>query len=566
MKPSCSRCVRSGTECLWPLEVPRQALFQPYGGTKEEHVQPTASTSYLPAPAPSRTPSSSSNSPPESTRRPSSALNSTTSDSTSQPLPSQPEPQHQRPHPPLQVSLYTEPTASLEITFPDPQERFIAHNFLSLMNYLQPVAPHSPPVPSSAEPQTFSQIFPQMDVHRFLTTRGTSLASEALTLAFLSVGSVQLSYLHHQSAVRFLLDANTSLSTTSHENNRKYTTLGNTLYESSLGLIKASMAMLEVKAGQGGAGGKEEMMESLNTAASFLLLNRTLGGGKEYEEALVVSKSLVGLGGGPKRMLEEARSSGDKKRLRRVRSSLEHLVGYDLFSCLSSTRPPDCSFSSDPLASWYFDFAPLSNTPRSVSSEEWETVESLMGVSRGMMELLNRVNTLYSVSRPPVRDAPIEEVWIREGNLILAEVARWGNAFKDTQLVQYGSRLDYGNLIYSAFFKIIIYLEIHRLPIWSPDVVWASNEVVRLIHECRRSNGYLMGYMIPLCWAGSTMNRPDDRGSVRKAMNYFRPLVCYTVEKAWETLEKVWVRMDEGDKSASWRSVASEEGGGLLLM
>lgn len=82
-------------------------------------------------------------------------------------------------------------------------------------------------------------------------------------------------------------------------------------------------------------------------------------------------------------------------------------------------------------------------------------------------------------------------------------------------------------------------------------------------------------------------------------MNYFRPLVCYTVEKAWETLEKVssvddaflfsllrfvvesvagqkltfffffwqvWVRMDEGDKSASWRSVASEEGGGLLLM
>lgn len=74
--------------------------------------------------------------------------------------------------------------------------------------------------------------------------------------------------------------------------------------------------------------------------------------------------------------------------------------------CLSSHhRPPDVSFpaennTTNPLTTWYFSFAPVSNTPRSIVSEEWETVETLMGVSRGMMELLNRVSLPLFLSLP----------------------------------------------------------------------------------------------------------------------------------------------------------------------
>lgn len=120
--------------------------------------------------------------------------------------------------------------------------------------------------------------------------------------------------------------------------------------------------------------------------------------------------------------------------------------------------PSDVPGQPEPLSSWYFDFSPMSNAPRSITSPDWETVESLMGVSRGVMELFNRVSMLYSVSRPPPgnpRDGgpppPVDEMWIGQANLLLVEIDRWGAAYKDTRLT---TRIDYGNQVYVQFFKV----------------------------------------------------------------------------------------------------------------
>lgn len=104
-------------QCLWPLPVPRQALFQPYN---QPAVQPTASTSYLP-PQNNTTPSISA-----------SSLTPQVDSDRRAPSPRPPTPPQQQQHqqPQQQISLYTEPTSSLEIAFPDAQERLIVSSRL----------------------------------------------------------------------------------------------------------------------------------------------------------------------------------------------------------------------------------------------------------------------------------------------------------------------------------------------------------------------------------------------------------------------------------------------------
>jgi len=134
----------------------------------------------------------------------------------------------------------------------------------------------------------------------------------------------------------------------------------------------------------------------------------------------------------PSLPFRRARRSGDLKTIRRVRANLERLVHIDSFgeflasttsefipfaqlihfrllffllstryyagSLSSAVRRPGCSLPTSspnetvPLDAWYFSFAPPPKSLRTDSSEDWETVESLLGVSRRMAELLDRVS------------------------------------------------------------------------------------------------------------------------------------------------------------------------------
>lgn len=91
-----------------------------------------------------------------------------------------------------------------------------------------------------------------------------------------------------------------------------------------------------------------------------------------------------------------------------------------------------------------------------------------------------------------------------------------------------------------AHLQILIFIDVFRYRIWNPDVQWAAKEIVRLVHESRRICGsYVFGWMMPVVIAGTCFWRPEDRDSVRKALQYYRPLSCFTIEAAWATLEKV---------------------------
>ena len=175
------------------------------------------------------------------------------------------------------------------------------------MNLFTHLSPSYPPLPSSAEPKSFAQAFPQIHLQRelsflshfpchplldtpliskspfslfpgFISSRGSGLPAEALALAFLSIGSIQLSYLHHRSLLGSLSNPSSSaLSSTSLVTARKYTSLSNALFDSSLGLVRASMAFMSRD---------EATVETLSGTCSLLLMNRELLGGGGYEESL----------------------------------------------------------------------------------------------------------------------------------------------------------------------------------------------------------------------------------------------------------------------------------------
>lgn len=170
------------------------------------------------------------------------------------------------------------------------------------MNHLGPVDPTTPPSPSSTAPLTFSHVFPMLNLHGFLTSRttGGSIANDALSYAFLAVGAVQISYLHHQSSLRYASDRDPVASATSGQQNRHYTVLANTLFNAAVATMRAAASLIEVKGGQT----EPDVLDALNAAASFALLSRCLGGGTGYMEALSIAKTLVGVGGGPQRMLQ----------------------------------------------------------------------------------------------------------------------------------------------------------------------------------------------------------------------------------------------------------------------
>ena len=101
----------------------------------------------------------------------------------------------------------------------------------------------------------------------------------------------------------------------------------------------------------------------------------------------------------------------DPIKLRRSRVILESICLWEVFSCLSTGREPDLAFpnglssptdppshvsiveSSASLASWFSAFAPAPGTSASESADgDWETVEGLLGFTRGLVQILHRVS------------------------------------------------------------------------------------------------------------------------------------------------------------------------------
>ncbi|KAL7416156.1 fungal-specific transcription factor domain-containing protein [Mrakia frigida] len=605
-KPVCLRCSRAGEECLYPIEIAKDQLFQPY-----EQQQQIASTSYLPP----------------QQQQPANAVASSSSTPFSSGLSSSNDLS-------LDSSIfYKSPTSLLEMYYPNSEERNLMYHFITLLpklftttdlsSALTSTTSNSTSLSSSSSPSfptpssiPIDHLAPQLDIVAFITNRSNTTYHEAVSLSFLSIGAIHAAFLHHESAMSYLFDSDPSLAEGSLGCHARYTELAESLVGSSLALTRSSMMILGMKrrraasavgGGRGlvgfgfGFGGQqedeemelddeeEEGLAMLTIAADACILTKCLAGGGDYHEALTLGKTLIGMRGGPLKMLEQAKLSGDRKKLRRCRVMIEEVVMWELFSCLSTGREPDLVFpnglganssrllanasTSDPLSSWYFSFAP-SNTSRTAGTEDWDTVPTMLGMSRGLVEILHRVNVLYSRSRPPgwssispTIDYPliIDPASLAQAHSLLVEINLWKQAVSAAKPVEDRNRLDMGNLIYTACLEMILQLDLLSYPPSHPEIQSRAKEIVRLVLLCFQRSGFVLGFMWPMIIAASCVSGEEDRFEAREALQTLRSVCCFDLNSAWAILDQVWARRDDGDVYASWRSVTGE-GGGLVLV
>lgn len=146
------------------------------------------------------------------------------------------------------------------------------------------------------------------------------------------------------------------------------------------------------------------------------------------------------------------------------------LFPADLCSCgsasLTTGQAPSLVFPSADggppisLCDWYTDlrYCPEPNAPKDASSEDWESVESIVGIPRRLFEVVYRVSTLYSISRPVgwsqagsnAHCAPIDHIWVAEATKLLVELNGWDYQarFEDPDEPPLKTRLDFGTKIY----------------------------------------------------------------------------------------------------------------------
>ncbi|KAL7409858.1 fungal-specific transcription factor domain-containing protein [Mrakia frigida] len=527
-RPQCSRCVRSSFECLYPVEI-KKTVYKAYG----EAAPPS---SYNAAASSSRIPPS------------------TTPPSTTPPF---------SPPPRTSTSLYKTPTSDLELSYPDPTERLLLHHALALI----PSLTMASPVPLTHTPDSPFQDFLMPSL------RGSSTAHEAFSLSLLSVGAVILSYFHHTASE----EAFSSISLREEE---KYRQLANAFVDGSLSLVKGSLVLAQV-----GQGLSEQNFQFLSLAAGMSLLNKCLSGGGDYSEALLLARRIVGARGGPRQMLEDASATGDPVHLRRVRTVLEKTVMWSIFSCLSTGLAPDLSFPNgiigesiepqhEPLSSYYF-----LQFPRPLDALElhdWDSVETMLGMSRGLVELLHRINSLYFVSRPSgvpgpgEPPLPVDPLWISQANVLLVEVATWrARVLQRTASLPDGiqiSRVDMGNLIYTHMFEVILYIDLLAYSPSHPVVQHAALEILHLL-ELQTSRGLVLGLMWPWLIAGSMLSGASDRSRILLIAEDIKTVCCFDLHSARAVLHQVWLERDHGNEWTTWRTIMAATGEeGMILI
>jgi hypothetical protein len=195
----------------------------------------------------------------------------------------------------------------------------------------------------------FDMLLPYFDIPHFLSLpRGSSLATDALALAVMSMSAIHLAHLHWTNGLEALQNGDHAAAAAAAESESKYRAVGRSFCKTSLALVRSSidlfgstadLARLGLRDASTSTDGIEATDEvtRLLVACAFALITDCISGGNSHETALSLAKTVVDAGGGARWMLASVADSVSssrasplaatrRRRLRLLRSVLEEYV------------------------------------------------------------------------------------------------------------------------------------------------------------------------------------------------------------------------------------------------
>ncbi|RSH82661.1 uncharacterized protein EHS24_007655 [Apiotrichum porosum] len=402
---------------------------------------------------------------------------------------------------PLRAEMMMDPSF-LQPYFPSVDERLVIRHYLSRTVHiiLAFEAPHNP-------------WNPWLTVHAplaFTHLPGVSPAADALRTAMLAVGAVHLRYVNNP------------------DDQEGAWRITRATRPRVLDLVRLA---LETPDGQPKSIDKTEV-ELVLAALLSCTIASSLAADEAWHSLLTSVLSLITRMGGAQALLVDS----PRDHLSPSRFVLEQLAVRDVFGCMTTELAP--SILRDAFTPWFFEAETWSRT-----ENEWESIERMFGMSRGMVDLIARAGYLLNehltaapqmaslLLRLPARvtarlpqseeatpapeeekpKAPVDERSERsqleeQANGLLAELKVWDNACNFTP---FHPRTQYGNIAYRHATKIRLLRIVFGVSSNDPRIDSAARAIIELAKEMLSQYGRIVWLTWPLVIAGFHIPKDD---------------------------------------------------------
>ncbi|WWC92938.1 uncharacterized protein L201_007901 [Kwoniella dendrophila CBS 6074] len=373
---------------------------------------------------------------------------------------------------------------------------------------------------------------PWISIHAELAFKhppGTNPAADALRSAILAVGGVHLAY------------------STDPTNQAAAWKITKSAKIKVLDLIRQT---LEDKDGNPKVLEKENI-ELILAALLSCTISSSLAADDSWHDLLSSVLSLIDQLGGAHNILQDA----PRDRLSPSRFFMEQLAIRDVFGCMTTELAP--SILQDAFTPWFFEAESWSR-----SDFEWESVERMFGISRGMVDMIARACNLIASVRASNQHLPegplsahsVDPSMIRlqkASSELMAELKIWDEAENFTPL---HPRTQYGNHSYKHAIRIRMLRKVYNIPSEDERVIKSSQAIIELAGEMLALYGKITWLTWPILIAGFEI--PPSHPSRRTALEMlgaFGPHACFDNRAAARMLSDYWMWHDmDGDHATSW--------------
>ncbi|OCF46066.1 hypothetical protein I317_00155 [Kwoniella heveanensis CBS 569] len=418
----------------------------------------------------------------------------------------------------MRAGLMMDPSF-LEPYFPTVDERLVIRHYLSKTVHII-IAFESPHRPWN----------PWLAVHAPLAFKhlpGTNPAADALRAAMLAVGGVHLTYTCNptdQAAAWRITKSATSK------------------------VLKLIEETLTEKNGKPKVLQKENI-ELVLAALLSCTIASSLAADDAWHHLLSTVLNLIVQLGGAQNILRDA----PRDRLSPYRFFMEQLAIRDVFGCMTTELAP--SILRDAFTPWFFEAEMWSRTDL-----EWESVERMFGISRGMVDMIARACSLISSVRSinkslteaePSPHDPVLGPLQHAAQALMAEIKVWDEAENFTPL---HPRTQYGNHSYKHAIRIRMLRKVYNVSSDDERVVKSSQAIIELAGEMLALYGKITWLTWPILIAGFEIpvNHPS-RVTALEMLGAFGPHACFDNRTAARMLSDYWMWHDmDGDHVTSW--------------